>query len=248
MAGVYAGVSSSFLCQQVLQRTLSDPKNCSNHSSAVTFGSMSESLVQTFFMTDCQWQAPSTSWTCGSHLKILVNYLEISSARANLLRCHPLRTIVSHRCECRVGPMCLARALVVRKQSVARCTGWQNPGGLGAIGRVVVAVRLGISSAVTPFTETQSVPSISGANSDVCLSAGCWGLEVGVVRRVTGGWGLGRWCVVGKDRKLGFGGWCVRREGSEVGVGCECGEGSRNQCAPNLGLSFEVRWFKPPLH
>ena len=75
----------------------------------------------------------------------------------------------------------VSRTQMVGKQSVPRCTARRNPADLGAIGRMVVAVRLvkraviglpmpclGSSgwagvSAVPPFTRTTSVPSISGA-------------------------------------------------------------------------------------
>ena len=42
---MYAGVSSSLLCEQVSNQTLLDPNfNCSNHSSVVAFESMFGSL------------------------------------------------------------------------------------------------------------------------------------------------------------------------------------------------------------
>ena len=53
-------------------------------------------------------------------------------ARANFVRCSQLKTNVFHACDFHAVSMCLSRALMV--------TGKQS--GLGAIGRLVVAVRL----------------------------------------------------------------------------------------------------------
>ena len=85
-----------------------------------------------FCLADFHTQAPSN---------VVEIRLRSSSARAHFLRWCQLHTSVFHRCECRVVSMCLSCALMVTgKGSVPRCLACRNPGGLGTIGRVVVAV------------------------------------------------------------------------------------------------------------
>ena len=88
-------------------------------------------LFITFCVTNCHWQASTTSWICGSDL---TKNWRSCPARADFFRCIPQHTIVFHRCECRAGPICLSRA--------PRCTAWRKSDGLGAIGLVLVAVRI----------------------------------------------------------------------------------------------------------
>ena len=48
------------------------------------------------------------------------------------------------------------------KQSVGRCTALRNPAGLGAIGRVVVAVRFGIGMRWVSRCTGQDLPAVPG--------------------------------------------------------------------------------------
>ena len=117
-------LNSSNLCWRVVvmpvptnsKRTLFEPNfNCSSQSSAVKFGSIFESLFVPFCMAYCHGQAPSTSWKCGSDPGILGILMDIIFGSRESISLH---TIVFHRGERRVGPICLSRALMVGKQSV----------------------------------------------------------------------------------------------------------------------------------
>ena len=145
---------------------------CPNHASAIDLGSMFGTVFMTFSTTGFHDRRRQRRGNSVLILELSWILLRSSSARAKFFRCFPLQTIVFHLCAFHVVSMCLSRALMVAgTQSVAQYLAWRNLAGLGTIGRVVPMHRSRSSgwawtTAVHPFIQTQSIPSVSSANSD----------------------------------------------------------------------------------
>ena len=117
-------------------------QNCSNHSSAVAFGSMFGSLLLTYRVTDFHGQAPAVSWKSDFDLRILVKSLEIICCSCEFLSLYPTTYL-------RLSPMEMSSGseLPISFTGDWRAMGRMMHGlaesGLGTIGRVEVAVRFG---------------------------------------------------------------------------------------------------------
>ena len=78
-------LKSSDVCWRVVVRLVpTSLKTDSNHSSAVTFGSMF-GLFLTFCVTDVHRQTPSASWTCGFELGTILNSWEMMFGSCDVL-------------------------------------------------------------------------------------------------------------------------------------------------------------------